>query len=85
MYMMNAAIGSIFMILLAAAAIIKWNDITPYLQKIPGEYYGVGGAMILAGLTSMNFVSAPSISVEGKISGLPRRFRYRRSSCCWRK
>lgn len=66
MYMMNAAIGSIFMILLAAAAIIKWNDITPYLQKIPEEYYGVGGAMILAGLTSMNFVSAPSISVEGK-------------------
>ncbi len=66
MYMMNAAIGSIFTLLLTAAAMIKWKDLMPYLQKVPAQYYGVGGAMILAGLVSMNFVSAPSISLEGK-------------------
>ncbi|MCH1978174.1 hypothetical protein MCG44_00185 [Lawsonibacter sp. OA9] len=66
MYMMNAAIGSIFTLLLTAAAVIKWKDIMPYVQKIPEQYYGVAGAMVLAGLLSMNFISAPSISVEGK-------------------
>lgn len=68
MYMMNAALGVVFILVLAGGAIVKKNMIFQVLEIAP-ELRVLTGPMlclILSGLTATNFISAPSISLEGK-------------------
>ncbi|MGM9974111.1 MAG: hypothetical protein ACI33K_08730 [Clostridiaceae bacterium] len=68
MYMMNAALGVIFILVLAGGAIVKRDMIFEILEISP-EIRTLTGPMlclILSGLTATNFISAPSISLEGK-------------------
>ena len=69
MYLLNAALSSIFLLSGAVLLAVKWNDIEIYLQMIPAEFEGYihgGIGIILCVMLSMNLISAPSISTEGK-------------------
>ncbi len=68
MYVMNAALGSIFM-LVAAVALVIYRDAPAQLEQIlpgAGTYLGPLAAAALCLLASTNVISAPSISLEGK-------------------
>ena len=68
MYMLNSALGIIFILILAGGAIVKRDMIFQVLEIAP-EFRSFTGPLlciILSGLTATNFISAPSISLEGK-------------------
>ena len=66
-YMLNGAIGNVFAVFLAAAAVIKRNDITALSNE-----FNLGGYVIpifnatLCLICTMNLIPAPSVSLEGK-------------------
>ena len=65
-YMVNAGLGAVMMIIAAAALLIKRADITALVTAAGLEYLLC--PLLLAAvclLGSMNFVSAPSVSLEG--------------------
>ena len=68
-YMLNCALGTLLMPLVAVALIIKGNLISEAIVSMFG-YSPAFFAMILAGVISlvivMNDISAPSVSLEGK-------------------
>ncbi|MGI6011778.1 MAG: putative ABC transporter permease subunit [Ruminococcus sp.] len=69
MYMINASTGSVFMLLLIVFAVIKQETLLSYLEMMPERflpYTGGAAALILACMVSFNYMSAPSISIEGK-------------------
>lgn len=68
MYMMNAAIGVVFILAMAIALIVKKNDIMELIGMSPEleDFFGPIACVALSGLASSNFISAPSISLEGK-------------------
>ncbi len=69
MYVLNAALGALFLIILAIALPIKGKDIVdPILASVPsiGDYVGIIVCAIIGFIVIMNIISAPSISIEGK-------------------
>ena len=71
MYILNAALGAIASIILTVVLIARPSLILGLFDPEAGMLYGlldpgITGAIILSALTPMNFVSAPSISLEGK-------------------
>ena len=68
MYMLNAALGVVFMIILSVFLAVKQDMLTEYLAIMP-SLSGMLTPMVsvvLAFCCTMNIVSAPSISLEGK-------------------
>jgi ABC-2 type transport system permease protein len=70
MYIMNAALGAIATIILAGVLVVSPAVLIEPLAEVtaifPSLDIGLMGAVMLSALTVMNFVSAPSISLEGK-------------------
>ena len=67
-YIMNAALGAIFMVIFAVVLVIKPDIVNNMLTTLPGinRYLAPIGICILCFLASTNMISAPSISLEGK-------------------
>jgi len=70
MYILNAAMGAIATVILAAVLVIRpgllLNPLEQLAELLPGLSPGYVGAIALSVLATMNFVSAPSVSLEGK-------------------
>lgn len=67
-YVLNASMGTLFMVILTAAAIIQADTLKMLSMAFNelGISVGVLGAVMIAGCCTMNLISAPSISLEGK-------------------
>ena len=68
-YMLNCALGSVFMIVLGIAALIKGRDLIARMTQaisISTDTITLIAAAALCALVSMNDITAPSISLEGK-------------------
>ena len=68
-YMLNCGLGIIFMIVAAAALIWKSDVVREMMLTLFGEQNGVTALMAVAGIcmiSSMNDMTAPSVSLEGK-------------------
>lgn len=65
-YMLNCGLGILLMPLAGILLFWKGNDIRPLLGFFPAELVALGGIAALCMLISMNDMSAPSISLEGK-------------------
>ena len=70
MYILNASMGAIATVVLAAIMVVRPGLLLDPLEQaaayIPALSPGHIGAIALSTLAAMNFVSAPSISLEGK-------------------
>lgn len=69
MYMINASTGSVFMLLLLIFAAVKRDMLFSLIDMLPERYeiyIGGAAALILACMVSFNYMSAPSVSIEGK-------------------
>lgn len=68
MYIMNASMGMIFMIILSVMLVVKREEIMEVITIIP-QVEAFLPALVTAGLSilaTLNIISAPSISLEGK-------------------
>lgn len=68
-YMLNCGLGIVFMIIAAVALIIKGNDVSELLNGMFSEFWDIVplfAAAAVCMMTSMNDITAPSISLEGK-------------------
>lgn len=67
-YMLNASVGSLFTVILCVALVINKSQLDPFLEIIGAGngVIAVIGAVFVSIMISMNFVSAPSISLEAK-------------------
>ncbi len=74
MYMMNAGIGLVLMVIFVVAAAVKGESILASMQLPSGLpfSFGTGVCIILCFCTSMTFISAPSVSLEGKNLWIPK-------------
>ena len=68
MYMLNCGLGSVFLVIGAVALIVKRDWILEFLGAFSRleVLFALIGAGIICLITSMNVVSAPSVSLEGK-------------------
>lgn len=68
MYMMNAGLGVIFTLIIPVLFLIKRDMVMSLLAQIPGAQANIGliAALILCAMATMDTISAPSISLEGK-------------------
>lgn len=68
MYMLNCALGCLFIIVLTGAALVKTNEINKVISLIGIDktYISVCITLIVCAIMSMNDITAPSISLEGK-------------------
>ena len=68
MYMMNAALGVVFIVIAGVLLIIKKDDAESLLAQIPGlrGYVGIYAVAAMCLISCTNIVSAPSVSLEGK-------------------
>lgn len=72
-YMINTGIGLVMMLVAAVLLLIKQNELTDILGQITSMIPWLGtlipffGALMLCLLNSMNMISAPSVSLEGKM------------------
>lgn len=70
MYVLNTAIGGVFMMIGAVALVIKREVVLGMIQELNKTGLDISSAILicaaLTAVASMNFVSAPSISLEGK-------------------
>ncbi len=68
MYLLNGAFGSVFLVILAVAAAIRGGEVLETLRAIPGiePWLAPAACALVCLLASMNIVTAPSISLEGK-------------------
>lgn len=67
-YMLNCAIGSVFMIAAGIAALVKLSEVFSY-EDLAAIMSGFAPTIAIAGvmlISSMNTITAPSISLEGK-------------------
>ncbi|MBE6633868.1 MAG: hypothetical protein E7620_05945 [Ruminococcaceae bacterium] len=78
-YLLNCGLGVIFTLIGGVAVIVKANDVRNMMAMLPG--FGINEAEIPLALTamlfficSMNFITAPSVSLEGKSLWLLRSF-----------
>lgn len=65
-YLMNGAFGVLAMPACAIVLLIKAKDIKPLLELVPSKWLAIIAFVCVAVLSSMNSLSAPSISLEGK-------------------
>ena len=69
-FIMNSSLGAIMTLVIAVILIVRRGVITGMFDQInavmPGIDTGYAGAIILSALAMMNFISAPTISLEGK-------------------
>ncbi|MBP3729810.1 MAG: hypothetical protein J6H18_06065 [Lachnospiraceae bacterium] len=66
-YILNSAMGSVFLLLLGGAALIKGGDLLNLLREaVPGDLMVVLAAASIGFLAGSNSLSAPSVSLEGK-------------------
>ncbi|HHT86663.1 MAG TPA: hypothetical protein GXZ61_03210 [Clostridiales bacterium] len=74
MYMLNSSLGLLFGIIGAVFLAIKADDLLRIASKMAIDelYIGVIAAVALCGLSTMNLISAPSISLEGKSLWIPQ-------------
>ncbi|MGN0460577.1 MAG: hypothetical protein ACI4HL_06650, partial [Ruminococcus sp.] len=79
LYMLNCGLGSLFLIIGAVVIVVKNEWILELAESFPlaGALFALIGAGIICFIVSMNVVSAPTISLEGKtmwlINSLPIR------------
>lgn len=68
MYMMNGAIGVIFLVVCAVMLLLKKKEFSLYLAVIPefGKHPGLILALLLCAMSATNIIAAPSVSLEGK-------------------
>lgn len=68
MYMMNGAIGVIFLVVCAVMLLLKKKEFSLYLAAIPefGKHPGLILALLLCAMSATNIIAAPSVSLEGK-------------------
>lgn len=68
MYVLNAWMGEILLIVACVAMLIKKDFLTEFLPMLngAGETLGLLLCVILCGLSCTNLITAPSISLEGK-------------------
>lgn len=68
MYMMNAALGVVFLVVGAVLLLIRQETLLATVKelKMPAEYVVPFLIALISGITVMNFITAPSISLEGK-------------------
>lgn len=68
-YMLNCSLGTLLMIILAVVCLVKGQYITDMVSKMPGLPAGIlvfGACIAVCAAASMNDLTAPSISLEGK-------------------
>ncbi len=67
-YMLNCSLGSFMMLIGTVVLLVKLPDVRPILAQLPGleEILPLLTATAIALIGSMNVVTAPSISLEGK-------------------
>lgn len=68
-YMLNCSLGTLLMLVLAVVCIVKGPFIIDTISKVPGLPEGVlvfGACVAVCAAASMNDLTAPSISLEGK-------------------
>lgn len=68
-YMLNCALGSVFMIVIGIAALIKGRDLVASIHQAIGigaDTIVLIAAAAMCALVAMNDITAPSISLEGK-------------------
>jgi len=67
-YMLNSSIGSLFIIIAAVFVIIEGKEIALIFSALPGasELIPLIACAIVVSMASMNVLTAPSISLEGK-------------------
>ena len=68
MYLLNGAFGSVFLLIGAVLAAIKGRDLLEMLRVVPGieSWLGLIACVAVCFVASMNIVTAPSVSLEGK-------------------
>ena len=66
-YMLNCGLGSVFMLIISVVAVVFKNDIGYMIQLLPfkKEVFIIIVATVCGMLSSMNYITAPSISLEG--------------------
>lgn len=74
MYIMNASMGAIFMILLAIMLVVKKEVVLALLVEIPQAdiFLSTIAILGLSTLATLNIISAPSISLEGRNLWIPQ-------------
>ncbi len=74
MYMMNAGLGVVFIVVAAVALLIQQNNILSAVSEVKDmdKILVPLLAIVISGLATMNFISAPSISLEGKNLWIPQ-------------
>lgn len=68
-YMLNSSLASIFLLFLGGAAIVRAEKLTATLELLGEQFtalYPIFAAMAVAVVASMNVITAPSVSLEGK-------------------
>ncbi|MBP5396653.1 MAG: hypothetical protein J6Y34_06655, partial [Bacteroidales bacterium] len=65
-YMLNGALGSFVMPVLAVLALVKADALQEYATMFPADYLPLGLAAAMALLCTTNMLSSSSISMEGK-------------------
>lgn len=75
-YMLNAGLGVLFNVVAIIAMIIKRDDLVVLISGIPGvnKMVGVIVAAMLTMLATLNIITAPSISIEGKTLWISKSF-----------
>lgn len=64
-YMLNCGLGIIMMPLVGVLLLVKLKDLAPLLEVVPAGFIEVGLMCIAIMTTSLNCITAPSISLEG--------------------
>lgn len=65
-YMLNCGLGILLMPLAAVLLVWRAGELTPYFSLISGEELALAAMAALCVMVSMNDITAPSISLEGK-------------------
>lgn len=67
-YILNASLGVAFLLLAAGYILVERDELLSMISMFPGitPYLGLIAAAALCGMNSMNILTAPSISLEGK-------------------
>lgn len=67
-YMLNCGLGTVFMLFAAGYLIFKGSEFNGYFTAVPflSNFKALAAAVVVAFVVSMNNITAPSISLEGK-------------------
>lgn len=67
--MLNCSLGTLLMLILAVICLVKGHSVTDMISKMPGLPDGIlvfGACIAVCAAASMNDLTAPSVSLEGK-------------------